>query len=432
MRGYAVVDIETTGFSFNHGHRIIEIGVVELSPAGEIESSWETLVNPQRHVSATEVHKITAADVCGAPIFSDIADRLLSSLDGRILVAHNARFDSGFIHHELRRCGRGPAQDLPVIDTVRLAKKYLNLPSVKLGACCEYLGITNEQAHAAVADAIATAKLFQYLLKNTPAFDHMISALCAQVTDLTGVRSTPGLSSPQQPVLLSRKLVAEARAAARDGGWFAGLVRDRAPVASVAFEEYFKLLDLVLLDQQLSLTEQTQLVSFANNNRVGRDGLRELHESYVSQLIEQAWADGVITEQERNIVLTVASALGVSEAATEAALASNRSSLSAAARSQSQGSAAGRPVSEQVGPLQGILLHAGDRVTVTGEKKFSRADWTAYLAAHGVELAGIAKKTRVLIAGDPDSQSLKAKKARVYGIPIIAEEVARDIIRFAD
>ena len=51
MRGYAVVDIETTGFSYKHGHRIVEIGVVELSPEGAVQDSWETLINPQRHIT---------------------------------------------------------------------------------------------------------------------------------------------------------------------------------------------------------------------------------------------------------------------------------------------------------------------------------------------------------------------------------------------
>ena len=104
MRGYAVVDIETTGFSYKHGHRIVEIGVVELSPEGAVQDSWETLINPQRHMAATEIHGISASDVLGAPTFVQVADKLAYSLEDRIFVAHNAGFDRTFIQSELLAC----------------------------------------------------------------------------------------------------------------------------------------------------------------------------------------------------------------------------------------------------------------------------------------------------------------------------------------
>ena len=169
MRGYAVVDIETTGFSYKHGHRIVEIGVVELSPEGAVQDSWETLINPQRHIAATEIHGISASDVLGAPTFAQVADKLANSLEDRIFVAHNAGFDRTFIQSELLACRACSEEALPAIDTAVLARRYLGLPKVKLGDCCAHLGIHNELAHSALADAMATAQLFQHFLANTPA-----------------------------------------------------------------------------------------------------------------------------------------------------------------------------------------------------------------------------------------------------------------------
>ena len=102
---FAVVDVETTGLSYNAHHRIIEIGVVLLDSSLRPEQHWETLVNPNRDLGPTRVHGIRARDLRDAPEFSDIAHELADLLDGRILVAHNAMFDSGFVSAEYRRLG---------------------------------------------------------------------------------------------------------------------------------------------------------------------------------------------------------------------------------------------------------------------------------------------------------------------------------------
>ncbi|WP_192497485.1 MULTISPECIES: exonuclease domain-containing protein [unclassified Corynebacterium] len=450
MRGYAVVDVETTGFSFKHGHRIVEIGVVELDASGAVENTWETLVNPQRHMDATSTHHITAADVCGAPTFEHIADKLVHSLTGRLLVAHNAPFDSGFIQSELRRCGRATEDSLPAIDTMALAKQYLRLPSVKLAECCKHLGITNAREHAALADAEATTQVFQHFLSNTSAFEDTIQPQLAAAEAFNGFLqpeqpSQPAgqtIQQPNEPLLLSRAQTQQAREAAHNGGWFAGLVDEREPVASSTVENYFSLLDRVLLDRLLTTTEQDQLLTFAKDNNIGSQGLQDLHEEYLSQLLELAWADGVITEEERTIVLAVARALGIPSAAAEEALqpqavetGGRHHSSSPVYEDTREGAIYGTEdhgTDPGMGPLQGIVLRPGDRVTVTGARAYSTSDWTHYFDAHGVVLAGLSKKTKVLIAADPDSQSGKAQKARAYGIPIVAEDVARDILRFTD
>ncbi len=97
MAGYAVVDLETTGL-FPGGHdRIVEVGVVLVSPDGEVEDTWETLLNPGRDLGRQDIHGIRAADVLGAPTFPDVAATLAELLGGRTFVAHNAAFDSRIV-----------------------------------------------------------------------------------------------------------------------------------------------------------------------------------------------------------------------------------------------------------------------------------------------------------------------------------------------
>lgn len=434
MRGYAVVDIETTGFSYKHGHRIVEIGVVELSPEGAVQDSWETLINPQRHIAATEIHGISASDVLGAPTFAQVADKLASSLEDRIFVAHNAGFDRTFIQSELLACRACSEEALPAIDTAVLARRYLGLPKVKLGDCCAHLGIHNELAHSALADAMATAQLFQHFLANTPAAqESYMSERLAEQRLYRSLAPQPGWA---EPALLSRTAAESAKQAAQEGGWFAGLVAQREAPSNTAAEDYFKLLDAALLDRRLSATEQTQLLAVAQTHGLDEHGLRELHEAYITLLIEEAWADGVVTAEERAILASAGRALGIAAADLETALgpenAPSEESRHAAPSKESPQTAAGAGEMGNFGTMGGVVLQAGERVTITGAKAYSTAEWEEYFAAHGVEIGGLAKKTKVLIAGDPDSQSGKAKKAKQYGIPIVAEDIAREVIRFAD
>lgn len=89
---FAVIDVETTGFSKND--RVIEIGVVQLDSTATVERTWETLVQPNRDIPNSFVHKLTATDVVNAPHFEDIAGELAELLDGRTIIAHNANLIS--------------------------------------------------------------------------------------------------------------------------------------------------------------------------------------------------------------------------------------------------------------------------------------------------------------------------------------------------
>lgn len=171
MSRYAVIDLETTGFSPAHYHRILEIAVVLVDDEGRSVYEWETLLNPERDVCATEIHGLTAADVSRAPTFAQVAGELAALLKGRVPVAHNLAFDGPFLAAEFARLGVAvPLGANCGLCTMQLAGRYLPTGPRALESCCDCIGCRIESAHAALSDARATAKLLAYYMERDEDF----------------------------------------------------------------------------------------------------------------------------------------------------------------------------------------------------------------------------------------------------------------------
>ena len=164
--GYAVVDLETTGLS-PATDSIIEIGLVLLDPDGSTQRSWTTLVNPGADVDAgpTSIHGLVGEDLADAPTLGRVADLLVRDLAGRAVVAHNARFDVGFLTQALGGLGRlGRGARIPRVCTMELARSYMTTPSRRLVACCEAAGVRIGSHHCALDDANASAGLLRHYM----------------------------------------------------------------------------------------------------------------------------------------------------------------------------------------------------------------------------------------------------------------------------
>ena len=160
----AVFDVETTGLYPSWGDRVCEVAVLRCQGDTALEA-YQTLVNPQRPVGrgAFAVHGISDAELAQAPLFAEVADEVLSRLEGAILVAHNAPFDLGFLASELMHIGQSMPR-LIALDTLRLAQAVYPFGSHALGNLCRYLGIDLEGGeHRAMADVLLTWHLFQRL-----------------------------------------------------------------------------------------------------------------------------------------------------------------------------------------------------------------------------------------------------------------------------
>ena len=161
---FACLDTETTGLSPQGGGKICEVAI-SISQNGRTLEEFSTLVNPGFPMSpeVIAIHGITNEMVQGAPCFADILPRLVSMLDGCVLVAHNADFDISFLRAEFESCGVNfPAY--PVIDTLKLARKSGRFERNRLGLIAQELGINCQGWHRAMADTKMAEQIFYYFL----------------------------------------------------------------------------------------------------------------------------------------------------------------------------------------------------------------------------------------------------------------------------
>lgn len=162
---YAVVDVETTGGAWRRGHRVTEVAVVQVVD-GQVEEGFETLVNPGRPIPP-RIQGLTGIRdemVAGAPTFQGIAPSVRARLEDRVFVAHNVRFDWGFVYNELL-AATGDAPDVPQLCTVRLGRRLVpRLRRYSLDHLTRHFGIPIHRRHRAYGDALATARLLVRLL----------------------------------------------------------------------------------------------------------------------------------------------------------------------------------------------------------------------------------------------------------------------------
>lgn len=164
----AVVDTETTGASAAFGHRVIELGIVRLE-GGRITAEYQQLIDPERRISpgVTALTGISQAMVAGQPRFADQLDAALQLMRGALIIGHNIRFDLSFLAKEFRRCGADICQTLgkiPVLDTVRIARRRFGRGGNGLQALAPRLGVQPSIAHRALADAQTTVAVFEKLI----------------------------------------------------------------------------------------------------------------------------------------------------------------------------------------------------------------------------------------------------------------------------
>ncbi len=162
-----VLDTETTGLETSQGHRIIEIGCVELLNRKLTGQHYHQYINPQREIDqgAIEVHGITNEFLADKPLFEQISDEFMRFIEGAELIIHNAPFDVGFLNAELDRlAGRSVKVDsvCQIIDTLLLARKKHPGQRNNLDALCSRYMVDNSQRdlHGALLDAEILADVY--------------------------------------------------------------------------------------------------------------------------------------------------------------------------------------------------------------------------------------------------------------------------------
>lgn len=162
-----VLDTETTGLEPNDGHRVIEIGCVEVINRRITGNNLHLYLNPQRDIDegALAVHGISTEFLADKPTFDKVVDQFLDFVDGAELVIHNAPFDVGFLNHELRRLGASFGsieQRCGVLDTLVMARQKHPGQKNNLDALCRRYDVENghRELHGALLDAEILADVY--------------------------------------------------------------------------------------------------------------------------------------------------------------------------------------------------------------------------------------------------------------------------------
>ena len=162
-----VLDTETTGISVKEGHRIVEIGCIELDNLIPTKNKFHCYLNPERKVSekAFEVHGYSDDFLSKQKKFKEVVEELLNFIDGKKLVIHNAEFDIAHLNHELKLLGKDELKN-EVIDTLALARDKFPGSPISLDALCKRYRIDNSKRvqHTALIDCDLLAKVYINLI----------------------------------------------------------------------------------------------------------------------------------------------------------------------------------------------------------------------------------------------------------------------------
>ncbi|MBJ6137793.1 DNA polymerase III subunit epsilon [Marinobacter litoralis] len=187
-----VLDTETTGIDPSAGHRIIEIGCVEVVERKLTGRNYHVYINPEREVEAEAitVHGITNEFLQDKPKFADIADEFFAFIEGAELVIHNAAFDVGFMDSEFSRLKpvRKTADHCGIVDTLAIARKKHPGQKNNLDALCKRYGVdnSNRELHGALLDAEILADVYLLMTGGQTALS--LDAGSGDEGGVTGVR----------------------------------------------------------------------------------------------------------------------------------------------------------------------------------------------------------------------------------------------------
>jgi DNA polymerase-3 subunit epsilon len=208
-----VLDTETTGLDPFDGHRVVEIGCVELLNRIPTGASFHRYLNPERDMpdAAFNVHGLSADFLKDKPLFVDVVEEFLEFIGDSVLIAHNASFDYGFLCAELDRCQRAALPRDRLIDTIALARRKHSAGPYSLDALCARYGIDNSRRtkHGALLDAEILAEVYLELIGAR-------QASLILVEDMGISLGSARRAAAQRPILLPPRLTEEETLAHRE------------------------------------------------------------------------------------------------------------------------------------------------------------------------------------------------------------------------
>ncbi len=368
-----IVDCETTGFG--NADRILEVAAITLDPVtGEIVDEYDTLINPERDPGPTPVHGISSSMVEAAPTFAEVVTALGRRLNNAVLVAHNLSFDSRMLCNEFQRHGIN-------LDVGTGICTY-QLSGEKLKAACARFCIEFGQQHRALADARATAQLLRVF-----ADDLEPGVRAAQVGHV--------------PFPLNTRTLRRDHLDGESNDMVRVVSHARYPYSDEATLHYLDALDWMLDDHVINDDERVALHSLAQSYGLSEAVVADVHRTYLTSIISAARRDGMITVAERALIERTRRALLIEDVEV--------------------------PTVTSVSSISG--LQDGMRVCFTGVviaegREYPRSMLESLAAQAGLQpIRSVTKRgCDLLVAADTSSMSGKARKARQYGVAVMAGE----------
>jgi DNA polymerase-3 subunit epsilon len=189
---YIVLDTETTGLDPDDGHKIIEIGCIEIINRKVTDNTFHKYINPLREIDieASKVHGLTASNLSDKPLFNDIYDEFVSYISDSPIIIHNAPFDMGFLKKEFNYLERKNSFiNNEIIDSLKLARKISPGKKNTLDALCDRYSVDNSDRnfHGALLDARLLAHVYLKLTVGQNNFSDLSVAQSIQENDLANL-----------------------------------------------------------------------------------------------------------------------------------------------------------------------------------------------------------------------------------------------------
>lgn len=395
----AFLDIETTGFSPNRHHKILEVAIITTDNNGNILEEYETLINANRDIDNSHIHGIIPEMIKDAPLIEEAIIDIANNLNNKIIVGHNISFDLNFINHELKR-----NLDISIdvnkssICTLQLSRELnKNLPFYNLEMLCKYYNIKNPYSHSAYGDSFATIELFKKLNNNNKVTKEPVY-----------FNNLP----PKRNLIFKREKSINKLTHKHDK--MINLI-NRLPIdttQNIPTQEYLILLNEILADRIITDDEIDELNNFAKENNISQTQIFELHKKYLKDLIKLYLQDNFISDNEFSDLLLVSELLLIPIELLESLI-------------------------EEKGKTKNDLIEinkekyynksicfTGKLSAIVDSKQVDRNTAQKIAFEKGMIIKnGVTKDLDYLVTADPNSLSGKAKKARSYGTKIISENV---------
>jgi DNA polymerase III subunit epsilon len=407
---FAVLDFETSGLQPDSS-RVVEVACVRMRADGSVDSELHTLVDPEGPVGPTVIHGIREEDVRGAPRFRDLIDELFVLLNGAVVVAHNASFDTRFLATELQRAGV-QARTLPHICTMHM-RRLVKLPGPfahKLTWACWQEGIVMETAHAAACDARAAGGLL------TRYVEEASECKIEKLSDCSARGQAAASWQQSLPQLTGRGGRARVRARSGVNSCPSNLL-DRPGGNETALRVYAAALAEAASDFHISEDEVEHLHGMVGSYGLSSRQVRAAHEHHFQALLDDRLSDGILTWAEEQEVRAFGRLLGVSDARVAGVL---------------EEAAGVATIEGKPSLVDGEGAGAGLRVCFTGPFEaipLTREAVTELAEQAGISVTGsVSKKTDLVVCRDPHSGSGKLRRAAELGTEVIDQQTFLAIV----